>query len=395
MAQRKERRIPARTSAVVSQPIASALGGPRRPRASAPRRKSPQSFTRFVPIWMKIAPTRAAIAGARRKRWSRAASADPTATGTKAAARVGMRTACSHACARFTEGFSVTASGKAAEFGEIRFPPLEVCVPPLLRLLGHVVEKRRVSGELLQPDLAVAFGVERGLEAPERERAHGEYLAAPGDGLLLESLERDHLIHQPHLARLAGVVLPAEVPDLARPFLPDDARKVRGPEPAVEGADLRPGLAKDRVIRRDRQVAHDVEHVSAADRITRDHRHNRFREGTDLLLKVEHVQARHLIVADVSSGTTHALIPPRAERFVSGAGQDCDADLRVLPHVLEGLNHLADGERAERVPHVGAVDGDLGNPFGLFVKDIGERAGGFPRDAYGLGHDRRLLFVRT
>src|SRR5258705_5273566 len=275
MAQRKERRIPTRTSAVVSQPIASALGGPRRPRVSAPRRKSPQSFTRFVPIWMKIAPTRAAIAGAIRKRWSRAASADPTATGTKAAARVGMRTACSHARARVTEGVAATASGKAAGFGGIRFPPLDVCGPPLLRLLGHVVEKRCVSGELLQPDLAVAFGVERRLEAPERERAHGEHLAAPGDGLLLESLERDHLIHQPHLARLAGVVLPAEVPDLARPFLPDDARKVRGPEPAVEGADLRPGLAKDRVIRPDPPGAPAGGHGSPPARITRHHRHNR------------------------------------------------------------------------------------------------------------------------
>ena len=65
---------------------------------------------------------------------------------------------------------------------------LEVGVLALPSLVGHVVEERRVAREFLQPGLAVAVGVERRLEAAQRDRTVREHLAAPLHGLRLEPL---------------------------------------------------------------------------------------------------------------------------------------------------------------------------------------------------------------
>ncbi len=56
------------TIAGLSQPSAVARFGPRRPGASVPRRKSPTSLNRLVPIWMKAAPSAAASSGSHRMR---------------------------------------------------------------------------------------------------------------------------------------------------------------------------------------------------------------------------------------------------------------------------------------------------------------------------------------
>src|SRR5438067_2265751 len=59
----------------------------------------------------------------------------------------------------------------------VRLPLLDIRVPPLLRLLGHVIEERRVAGEIEQADLAVAVGVHRKLHRSERHRRKLEHLA--------------------------------------------------------------------------------------------------------------------------------------------------------------------------------------------------------------------------
>src|SRR5574343_843631 len=66
----------------VSQPSAVARWGPRRPGVSVPRRKSPTSLNRLVPIWMKAAPSAAASSGSHRMACvSCQAMAVPTSTG--------------------------------------------------------------------------------------------------------------------------------------------------------------------------------------------------------------------------------------------------------------------------------------------------------------------------
>src|SRR5574343_247681 len=65
-----------------SQPSAVARWGPRRPGVSVPRRKSPTSLNRLVPIWMKAAPSEAASSGSHRMACvSCQAMAVPTSTG--------------------------------------------------------------------------------------------------------------------------------------------------------------------------------------------------------------------------------------------------------------------------------------------------------------------------
>src|SRR5258705_3945914 len=187
---------------------------------------------------MQSAPKSAARAGAGRKKPSRAATALPTSTGTTAAARVGMRSEGTKARARLgavplIERAS-TMLGKPTEPAEVGLPPLEIGVPPFLGLLAHVEEQGGIPGQFLQSRLAITVRVQRRLQAPERERAHLEHLPAPGDRLLLESVERDDRVHEPHVERLLGVVLPAKEPDLACLLLADDAREIRGAESTVE-----------------------------------------------------------------------------------------------------------------------------------------------------------------
>src|SRR4030095_14387722 len=108
-------------------------------------------------------------------------------------------------------------------------------------------------------------------------------------------------------------VLAAQVPDLARLLLADDAREVRRAEPAVEAADARAGLAEARVLGRDREIAHHVEHAPAADRMARDQRDHGLGHAADQLLELEHVQASDAVLAHVAVVAAHAPGAARAE----------------------------------------------------------------------------------
>src|SRR5262249_59191930 len=61
-------------------------------------------------------------------------------------------------------------------------------------------------------------------------------------------------------------ILTARHPHLPRSLLADHARQVSTAESAVKRADARPRLPESRILRRDRQVADHMQHVSAADR---------------------------------------------------------------------------------------------------------------------------------
>src|SRR5512143_827111 len=118
-------------------------------------------------------------------------------------------------------------SRKALELSEVGLSLFDVRVATLLPFLRQVIEQRRVAGELLQPGLAVAVRIERGLEAAQRHRAVREHLAAPVNRFRFEILVRHDAVDEAHLERLPRVVLAAKEPDLARLLLADDARHVR------------------------------------------------------------------------------------------------------------------------------------------------------------------------
>ncbi len=214
--------------------------------------------------------------------------------------------------------------------------------------------------ELLEPRHAVLAGVEAGLHETQRERRHGEHLAAPGDGLFLELGERHNGVHEPHLARLLGVVLPAQEPDLLGLLGPHEAREQTRAVAAVERADARADLAEARVVGGDRQIADQVQDVAAADRVAGDHRDDRLGEAPNLDVKVRDVEAAdRCALLDVAGVAAHPLVAAGAKGVGPLAGEDDHADRGVLTGVLEGARKLDDGARPERVSDLGTVDRDL------------------------------------
>ena len=111
------------------------------------------------------------------------------------------------------------------------------------------------------------------------------------DRLDLEVGERDDRVDEAHLERLLRVVLAAEEPDLLGALLPDLGGEQARAVAAVERADLRAGLAEARVVGGDREVAADVQHVAAADRVAGDHRDDRLGQPAHLDVQVGDVEA--------------------------------------------------------------------------------------------------------
>ena len=249
-------------------------------------------------------------------------------------------------------------------------------------------------GELLDAGHPVLGGVEARLQQPQRERRQLEHLAAPLDRLHLELLERDDGVDEAHLERLLRVVLAAEEPDLLRLLLADLGREQARAEAAVERADLRAGLAEARVVGGDREVADDVQHVAAADRVAGDHRDHRLRQPPDLDVQVGDVEAPDgclgARLGHVARVAAHALVAAGAEGQRTLAGQHDHADRGVLARPLERVGDLDQRLRPERVAHLGAVDRDLRDPVRRLVADVLVVARRLP---LGAGRDRALRLL--
>src|SRR5438093_4443978 len=271
---------------------------------------------------------------------------------------------------------------------EVRLALLEEGPAALLGLVGLVEEHRRVPCELLEAGQAVRVRVERPLQQADRRRALLEDLVGPAHPFGLQLGEWHDRVDEAHREGLPSVVLAAEVPDLARPLLPDGPGEEPDAEASVEAAHLRARLAEDRVLGRDREVAHDVEDVPAADRVAVDERDHRDRQRADEPLQVEDVEAGDAVRPDVAAASLHALVAARAERLVAGTGEEGDADRWVVADVPERVDELGHGLRPEGVADFRSRDRDARDPgAGLVVADVGELADRGPGD----GHHGSLM----
>ena len=112
---------------------------------------------------------------------------------------------------------------------------------------------------------------------------------------------------------------------------------------SVEAAHARAGLAEASVFGTDGQIADHVQNVPAADGVAGHHGDDRLGKGSDLALQVEHVQARHPVRSDIAGLSAHFLVASRAEGLVACAGENDDADLRVVARVRKGPAELERG----------------------------------------------------
>ncbi len=236
-------------------------------------------------------------------------------------------------------------------------------------------------GQLLDSGVAVLVGVEAGLDQAQGEGRERQHLAAPGNRLRLEAVERDDRVDQSHLQDLGGVVLATEQPELLRLLGADQVPQEGGAEAAVPGADPRPGLAEDGVVGGDREVAAEVKDVAAANRVARHHRHHRLRQSPHLHLQVGDMKAADgSALGDVAGVAANLLVAARAERLRALAGEDHDADLGILAGQLQRGGDLDQRLRPEGVEGLGPVDADLGDSLGKLVVDVVVLASALPLD---------------
>ena len=138
--------------------------------------------------------------------------------------------------------------------------------------------------------------------------------------------------------------------------------------------------------------------MPAADGVAVHHRDHGLRHHADEPLQVEHVQARDAVLAHVTAVAADLLIAAAAERLVLmaaavvGAGEDDDADARVVARFGECVVQLVHGERGERVAALGPVDGDFRDTVRRLVDDLAVLLAGLPCDG---AHDRPFGAQRT
>jgi len=102
-------------------------------------------------------------------------------------------------------------------------------------------------------------------EEADRCRPHRQDLVRPRDALVEQAILRNHGVDEAHLERLFGIVAAAQ--ETRSLGLLVATSRARSPmRSRRRNCDLGADLAEDGAIRRDREVADDVEHVPAADR---------------------------------------------------------------------------------------------------------------------------------
>ena len=166
-------------------------------------------------------------------------------------------------------------------------------------------------------------------------------------------------------------------------FSPDDARQEPGAVARVHTAHAGPGLTEDRGLRRERQVAKHVEHVTTSDREAVDHRDDGLGDVPDRAVQRLHVHRP--LIGRVASLPALLLVAAGAEGLVARACEHDDTDGPVPASVHERISQLGDRACAERVAHLRTVNDDPGHAILLLVADVGIVHDWSPPVASGLG----------
>src|SRR6202022_780993 len=151
-----------------------------------------------------------------------------------------------------------------SELVEVRFALLVERRDTFLRLLRVVEQLHGMKGKVADAPDIVRIGIEGTLG--ERNRGWRPLCQLVGPFLHsgVQLCSRNHLVDQPHLARLFSGVAFVQVPDLPR-FLVADVAREEGRAPAgIDRSDLWTNLTELRGVRSDRKAAERRETVPPA-----------------------------------------------------------------------------------------------------------------------------------
>ena len=151
------------------------------------------------------------------------------------------------------------------------------------------------------------------------------------------SRAREPRVHEPHLLRL---------------FLADEVLEVPRAVARVEAAHHRADLPKHRAFLGDREVAHDLQHLAAADREPVHGCDHRLLQALDAFVDFQRRQHARIERAVFQA----VLAAADAEELVAGAGDDQHARSRLAPDVVDAVADLVTHLRREHVAVVRPIE---------------------------------------
>lgn len=158
---------------------------------------------------------------------------------------------------------------------EVGFAFFEEGVHAFFYLVGAIDDSEHLGAVHERGVHQVGLEVERHLRHAERLRAHLEDARTPRRRLLLELVVGDGLVDQAHLLGLFRGIAFAQEDDFASLFFADHAGEHLRAAPDGHAPDGRAGLAELRAFGRERDVAHQVNLVAAAEAVAAHHRNDR------------------------------------------------------------------------------------------------------------------------
>lgn len=278
--------------------------------------------------------------------------------------------------------------GKSAEVG---VSLLQESVAALLGLVRHIAETGRLAREDLLSDQTIIDHVEGELQHPLGIGALLDYLVGPLQCDLFQIFMRDHLIDHPHLKGLLRRVAPPHEEDLPRSLLTDHPGQIGRPVTRVIAGHVGVRLLEGGVfLGGKREIANNMETVSATDSPTRDNRNNHFGHESDEALHLENMEAAETGRIDGVGGLAiGVLVTVFAPDPLIAAGTECPttvlwrrpiageedaSDISGLTSMVEGFVEFIDGVGAKGVPDLGAVERHPHGTglTGTVIGDVGE-----------------------
>src|SRR5438477_937653 len=221
-----------------------------------------------------------------------------------------------------------------------------------MRLLAiEILAQQEIVREPREPADPAMPGAERCFDRGQCKGAALGNLQSHVARRLFQLIVRHDLVDHAEFEGFARREARVAEPDLLRLLLADQVFEVPGAEPGVEAPHHRPDLAEDRALLRDRDVAHDLQHVAAADRITVDRGDDGLLQALDRLVHVERRQD-----TGIKPCVLYTLLAAAdAEEAVAGAGQDEHAGARLAPDGVDAVAHFVAHDGGEHVAVIGAV----------------------------------------